>query len=440
MTTVHLLASLALLCLSLRRGTPAAVAPTNAAGAPSLVLHHTLPHRPRARTFNVMDFGARGNGVDKDTAAVRAAIAAVAAAGSGVVLFPRGGRFLTAPFNLTSHCTLYVDAGATLLASRDKADWPEIPALPSYGQAKKGGPARRMSFLHGENLTDVVLTGRNGTIDAQGSAWWADKQKEDTPPHLFEIMWSVDVEISHVTLRNSPFWTVHPYAVTGFLMHDTWILNPMDVKANDGIDPDSTSNVLIHDVYIRTGDDGIAIKSGWDEYGYDVGIPSRNITVRDVNITTTCAAFAIGSEMSGGVVDVTVEGARFYDATAGVHIKSGAGRGGFVRNISFSNVTMENCFFGFMMDMVSTKAPRNDSTHKYNMSKLPNISSIWARDVVGRHSNVVAKLVGLAPEPIITEVHFEAVHFNPSAAYECGNVSGTWRSVTPTPCAALRPV
>ena len=118
MTTVHLLASLALLCLSLRRGTPAAVAPTNAAGAPSLVLHHTLPHRPRARTFNVMDFGARGNGVDKDTAAVRAAIAAVAAAGSGVVLFPRGGRFLTAPFNLTSHCTLYVDAGATLLALR----------------------------------------------------------------------------------------------------------------------------------------------------------------------------------------------------------------------------------------------------------------------------------------------------------------------------------
>lgn len=410
----------------------------SATAAPSL-LHRTLPHRPRAGTFNVMDFGARGNGVDKDTAAIRAAIAAVAAAGSGVVLFPRGGKFLTAPFNLTSHCTLFLDAGATLLASQDKSDWPKIPALPSYGQAKKGGLARRMSFLHGENLTDVVLTGRNGTVDAQGSVWWNHKEKEDTPPHLFELMWSVDVEISHVTLTNSPFWTVHPYAVTGFLVHDTWILNPMDVKANDGIDPDSTSNVLIHDVYIRTGDDGIAIKSGWDEYGYDLGIPSRNITVRDVNITTTCAAVAIGSEMSGGVEDVIVEGARLFDATAGVHIKSGAGRGGFVRNISFSNVTMENCFLGFMVDTDSTKAPQNDSSHTYNMSKLPNITNIRARDVVGRHSHVVAKLVGLEPQPL-TQVHFEAVHFNPSATYECGNVSGTWRLVDPTPCDALRRV
>ena len=69
-------------------------------------------------------------------------------------------------------------------------------------------------------------------------------------------------------------------------------MNPIHIENTDGLDPDSTRNVLIHDVYIRTGDDGIAIKSGWDEYGYQYGRPSENITIRDCNVSTPCAALA----------------------------------------------------------------------------------------------------------------------------------------------------
>ena len=405
--------------------------------SPQHHLHLRLPGNRKA-TFNVVDFGAKGDGITKDTLAIHSAINAAAAAGSGVILFPSGGRFLTGPFNLTSHCTVYVDSNASILGSPDKRDWPKIPALPSYGQAKKGGRARRMSLIHGENVTDVVITGANGTIDVQGSAWWDNKIKDDTPPHLYEFIWSSDLEISHVTLQNSPFWTVHPVYVTGFTVHHVWILNPTNITNTDGIDPDSTSNVLIHDVYIRNGDDGIAIKSGWDEYGYEYGVPSSNITVRNCNITTPCAAFAIGSEMSGGVKDVFVEGCHFLDATAGVHIKSGAGRGGFVRDISFQDLTMESCFLGFMVDTDTNKPPANDSTHHYNMSVLPNITNIRAQNIIGRNSNIVAKLIGLSPEPM-TNISFENVHFD-RGEYECGNVSGTWHDVTPTPCDALQPV
>lgn len=93
----------------------------------------------RSKTFDVVkDFGAVGDGVVKDTAAIQRAVAAVAAAGSGTILFPSGHRFLTGPFNLTSHCTIFIDANATLLGSMEKADWPIIAALPSYGQGKKG--------------------------------------------------------------------------------------------------------------------------------------------------------------------------------------------------------------------------------------------------------------------------------------------------------------
>ena len=68
-----------------------------------------------------------------------------------------------------------------------------------------------------------------------------------------------------------------------------------------------------------------------DEYGYDYGQPSENITIRDCVISTPCAAVAVGSEMSGGVSNVLVSGMRLWDSTAGVHIKSGPGRGGYVR-------------------------------------------------------------------------------------------------------------
>lgn len=158
----------------------------------------------RQRVFNVVHFGAVGDGVTKDTVAVEKAVAAVKAAGAGTVYFPPGRRFVVAPFNLTSHCTLYIDAGASLVASKLSSDWPLIPALPSYGVGQRGGELRRTSLIHGENLTDVVVTGANGTIDGQGAVWWHQNPGGYTPGHIIEFMHSTDIELSNLTLIDSP--------------------------------------------------------------------------------------------------------------------------------------------------------------------------------------------------------------------------------------------
>ena len=158
----------------------------------------------REHVFNVVKYGAVGDGVTKDTAAVDRAVAAVKAAGAGTVYFPPLGRFLVAPFNLTSHCTVYIDAGASVIASQTPSDWPLIPALPSYGVAKHGGELRRTSLVHGEDLEDVVVTGANGTIDGQGAIWWHHRPGGYTAGHLIEFMRSDSVEVSNLTLINSP--------------------------------------------------------------------------------------------------------------------------------------------------------------------------------------------------------------------------------------------
>lgn len=164
-------------------------------------------HTGREHVFNVVGFGAVGDGVTKDTAAVEKAVAAVKEAGAGTVYFPSGGRFLIAPFNLTSHCTVYIDAGASLVASPVPSDWPLIPALPSYGVAKHGGQLRHSSLIHGEDLEDVIVTGANGTIDGQGKIWWHKRPDGYTAGHLIEFMRSVNVELSNLTLINSPVRT-----------------------------------------------------------------------------------------------------------------------------------------------------------------------------------------------------------------------------------------
>ena len=221
------------------------------------------------------------------------------------------------------------------------------------------GP-RYTSLVHGQNLTDVVITGANGTIDGQGAVWWAmhankaqvqlnpktkkKKTLQHTRGRLIQLLWSDTVEVSNLTLTNSPYWTVHPVYVRGFLAHHLWIINPTDGTApeTDGIDPDSSRDVLIHNVYIRTGDDAIAIKSGWDEYGYDYGRPSLNVTVRDSVLSSPCcAAVCIGSEMSGGVADVTVKRTLIVGSGTGFRIKFAAGRGGYVRDVSVEDVRIE---------------------------------------------------------------------------------------------------
>lgn len=392
----------------------------------------------RRRLFNVMDFGAVGDGVRADSKAVQRAIAAVAAAGGGTLLFPRGGRFLTAPFNLTSHCTLYVDANATVLGSTDPDDWPLVPALPSYGQGKKGGLMRRTSLIHAENATDVVITGGNGTIDGQGAIWWRERPGGYTPGRLIEVLWSTQVEVSNLTLRNSPFWTVHPVYTRGFVARNLTIINPTSGSKNtDGIDVDSCRDVLIEGCYIRTGDDAIAIKSGWDEYGYSYGQPSQNVTIRDCVLSTPCAALAIGSEMSGGVSNVRVSRCHMWDSTAGVHIKSGAGRGGYVHDVTFEQLTMSGCGTGIMYTIDTGGHPSDDPTHHLNLSALPDIRRIDARDITGTGSKLVAHLQGLEHAPLL-ELTFDRVHFD-GGAYECAQASGTYANTTPTPCGDISP-
>ena len=115
---------------------------------------------------------------------------------------------------------------------------------------------------------------------------------------------------------------------------------------NDGIDPESSRNILIEDVHFNNGDDNIAIKSGRDNDGRNTAIPSENIVIRRCHFKGLHAV-VIGSEMSGGVRNVFVEDCDYAGyCKRGIYIKTNPDRGGFIRNIF-----VKNCQFGEVEDL-----------------------------------------------------------------------------------------
>ncbi|KAM0881994.1 hypothetical protein ACQ4PT_032610 [Festuca glaucescens] len=396
----------------------------------------------RAVTASVEEFGAVGDGVTSNTAAFRRAVAALdeRAGGGGARLEVPPGRWLTGSFNLTSRFTLFLHQGAIILGSQDPEDWPLIAPLPSYGRGRERLGPRHISLIHGQDLDDVVITGSNGTVDGQGRMWWElwwNKTLNNTRGHLIELVNSTNVMISNVTLRNSPFWTVHPVYCRNVVIKDLTILAPLNAPNTDGIDPDSSSEVCVEDCYIESGDDLVAVKSGWDQYGISVGRPSSNIVIQRVSGTTpTCSGVGFGSEMSGGISNVLVRDLHIWNSASAVRFKTDVGRGGYITNITIANVTMEKV----KVPIRFSRGSNDHSDDKYDRSALPMISDIHIVDIVG---------VDVQRAPMLKAVHgavYDGICFRNvtlreikhQVVWHCESVYGEAHEVFPAPCEELR--
>jgi len=303
-----------------------------------------------ASTFDVRDFGATGDGATDDTTAFEHAIEAAGKVGasgaSAEVRIPCGGTnctYLIRPINLTSSMVLHIEKDASVLGMADAKSWPVIAGAPSYGQGRDHPGPRHTSLLHGEHLHDVVIRGDGPTsvLDGQGAYWWARRKDEQyTRGHLIELMYSRHVEIFDLTMRDSPFWNTHIYDCDGVHIHGVSIEAPDSSPNTDGWDPDSSRDVLIENSTYRGGDDCVAIKSGWDCFGEAYAKPSANIVIRNLTCEGRYAGIALGSEISGGITNVSVERIHFVRANGAAHIKTGVTRGGFVTNVTFADLSV----------------------------------------------------------------------------------------------------
>jgi polygalacturonase len=286
-------------------------------------------------TLDAKKFGVKDDGLTLNTAALQRALDEANEAGGGTVQLT-AGRYLTGPVKMHSHTTLQLDAGAILLASRRARDYPLISAR---WEGRSQVIPQPLIYAVGEE--DVAVVGA-GTVEGRGVTWWAAHRAgklKNGRPRLLAFEGCVDVRVEGIRLQNSPSWTIHPYGCKNVKISDVTIENPANSPNTDGVDPESCTGVTIVGCRISSGDDCIAIKSGVEE---DTRLgPCEGIVVSRCTLDRGHGAVVVGSEMSGGVRNVTVADCVFRGTDRGFRFKTRRGRGGVIEGFRATNVTMD---------------------------------------------------------------------------------------------------
>ncbi|XP_071718858.1 probable polygalacturonase [Rutidosis leptorrhynchoides] len=401
---------------------------------------------PRPHSVSILEFGAVGDGKTLNTVAFQNAIFYLKSFTDkgGAQLYVPSGKWLTGSFNLTSHLTLFLEKEAIILGSQDIDHWKVVDPLPSYGRGMDLPGQRYRSLITGENLNDVVITGDNGTIDGQGSIWWESFESETlnySRPHVVEFINSKDIVISNITFLNSPAWTIHPVYCSKVLVQNITALSPAESPYTSGVVPDSCDSVCIENSNITTGHDAISLKSGWDEYGITYNKPTTNVHIRHVRLKSfTAAAFSFGSEMSGGISQVTIEHAKLHDSINGISFLTSKGRGGYIKDILVSYIDLKNVMLAIKLSGDYNSHPDDN----YDPDALPIVEGITFKNIVGLNITAAGNLSGIFESPF-TSICLSniSLSLNPELSgsyspWSCSNVSGFSKNVSPIPCLELQ--
>jgi hypothetical protein len=277
--------------------------------------------------FDVRSFGAVGDGVALDTAAIQNAVDACARAGGGKV-YLQGGTFLSGTIRLQSNVTLHVEAGATLLGSTNIADYPDITPEIIYLYR-----ARFTKYLiYAERAENIGLSGR-GVIDGQGTHFPAQPGDDKGRPYILRFSECRNVRVENLTFLDSARWLSH------YLACENVTISGITIRAKirenrDGIDVDSCQDVRISDCRIDTGDDAIVLKA-------TTGRPCRRVVITNCILSSDASALKMGTESNGGFEDIAISNCVVHDTGySGIAVEMVDG--GLLDRVSVSNITMRD--------------------------------------------------------------------------------------------------
>lgn len=321
------------------------------------------------RVFQVGDFGGVGDGETLDTGAIQHGIDAAVAAGGGVVTF-KPGVYLSGALFVKSHVELRIDEGVTIRAVQDDSQYPEIWSR--IAGVEMDWPAALINIYQAKH---VRITGK-GTIDGNGKYWW-DKFWGDPPRsggmyrdyEARGLRWAVDYDCKRVrgvvaydaedilmkdfTVMRSGFWTVTMTYCARAHVDGVIVRNNIAGygPSSDGINTDSSTDVLVENCDIDCNDDNLCIKSGKDADGLRVNRPAENIVYRNSVTRSGHGLFTLGSETSGGMRNIEVYGLKAVGTTMGLRFKSAKVRGGVMENIVFHHIEMDQVKYPFHFEL-----------------------------------------------------------------------------------------
>ena len=469
-------------CCLLTEGSGSPVTDQDEVQAYTLNLPFPMPKVQMARfpdrIVNITNFGAVGDGHTLNTDAFARAIQACAQAGGGRVLVPAGIWF-TGPIQLKSNIDLHLELGALILFSPRFEDYPLVRT--AY---EGSGSVRAMSPIYGVNLDNIAITGKGiidgsgdawrpvkkgkmtdaqwkklvasgGAVDRQGNTWYPSVEAMNAPefikkleqgggpmalekyagarqylrPAMVSLIECKRVLLDGPTFQNSPAWNIHPLMCEDLVIRNLTVLNPWYSQNGDGLDLESCRGAVVYNCSFDVGDDAICIKSGKDEAGRKRARPCEDIVIADCVVYHGHGGFTVGSEMSGGVRNISVRRCTFLGTDVGLRFKTTRGRGGVVEKIYISDIRMKDIptdAIGFNM-YYEKNAPspdpnsKNDSVSRVPTpanERTPRFQSIFLKNIVCTGAERAVLLEGL-PEMAIRNIELENILISSRKGLEC---------------------
>jgi len=382
------------------------------------ILKNIVPPTFQDKSFNILDYGAIADGETDSRPAIEKAIAECSMEGGGKVVVPSGTYFSKGPIHMISNVNLHLEEGSLINFSIDSKDY-----LPVVFTRWEGVEVMNYSpLIYALDEENIAITGK-GILDGQASSenWWSWKGKKEfgwkegmpnqnmktdrvnlmkmnensTPvderifgdghylrPNFIQFYRCKNILMEDFTVKNSPMWIIHPVLSKNITIRGVKSIGPG--PNNDGCDPESCKDVLIENCYFDNGDDCIAIKSGRNQDGRRVNVPSENIIVRNCKMKDGHGGIVMGSEISGGVRNVYLENCEMDSPNLdrAVRIKSNSYRGGIVENIFVRNVKVGEVG-GAIVRLNMFYAPKEGSDGKFPPTfrniQISNITSLKSK-------------------------------------------------------------
>ncbi|MDU1904092.1 MAG: glycoside hydrolase family 28 protein [Dysgonomonas sp.] len=416
---------------------------------------------------SIVDFGGVPDGVTLNTDAFAKAMNALAQKGGGTLNVPSGVWF-TGPIVFQSNINMHLEKGALILFS------PDFNLYPLVNTVFEGLDTRRcQSPISGRNLQNIAITGE-GSINGSGDGWRPLKKGKVTANHwkkvissggvvkdgnywfpsagslkgndmsdmnvprkdLSEAEWleikdflrpvmvsfieCKNVLLEGVLFENSPSWNVHPLMCENVILDNVFVRNPGYSQNGDGLDLESCVNSIVVNSTFDVGDDAICIKSGKDEDGRRRARPTVNVIIDNCKVFQGHGGFVVGSEMSGGVKNISVSNCQFLGTDVGLRFKSRRGRGGVVENIYIRDINMfdiatESFLFDLYYGGKSAVEALEDGDQTPVESVVPAVDettpvfkNIYVKNLVSRNARRAMFFNGL-PEMKIENINVENV-------------------------------